>query len=55
LFSFDETDTTVGGYVSSGASYISVRKGSSKGAVSTSELENSNVKDLMISGTYVAT
>ena len=54
LFSFDDLDTTVGGYVSSGSTFISVRKGSSKGAVSTSELENSNVKDLMISGTYVA-
>ena len=54
LFSFDETDTTVGGYVSSGNTFISVRKGSSKGAVSTSELDNSNVRDLIISGTYVA-
>jgi hypothetical protein len=52
LFTFDEIDISVSGYVNSGSTFISVRKGSAKQAVSTTELTNNNLSDFMISGSY---
>jgi hypothetical protein len=55
LFTFDDADISVSGYVSNGSTYISIRKGSSKGAVFATELTNNNLSDIMISGSYTTT
>ena len=52
LFTFDEADKPVSGYISSGSTYIAVRKGSSKTSVPVTEFQNNNTSDLMISGSY---
>ncbi len=52
LFTFDEADRSVSGYVSNGSTYISVRKGSSKTAVLMTEITNNSISDFMISGSY---
>jgi hypothetical protein len=51
-FNFDETDMPVGGYISSGSSFISLRRGSHTTAIDATNFNAVNNQRMMISGTY---
>ena len=51
-FNFDEMDMPVGGYVSEGSSFISLRRGSHTTAIDATNLNAVDTQRMMISGTY---